>query len=392
MNEPNYDVIIVGAGPAGLSAAFFCGKANMKVLVLEKNNKPGLYPRGETIHDDPILDEILGEGVMKSLELHSTSGRLYHSPVHLKEAVRKAKTPSIVFDWDEFISKIYDRCKAMENIEFQFGVEILGPIYSDANACEGVFSSKNRYYAHSVISSMGHTSLIANSLGLDFDKTMNLPVVKCLISNYQEGNPGFEYYFMAENQFPEFPNYPSGVAFVFPRNPGHCEIGFMLFTQMTKTSLKNDEISDEDLMKFWSHLKTSLPGFADRIKGAKVDMEMPSRMANVRILDEIMMRPGLFLIGDSAGMVEASGGSGLVTGMKAAKLASQLISKQGNKPWDKKDQKRVNKEYRDSVLYKKLKKNYKLVGMFQGFLFGKLKTVEKINKRWKLVQYAYKLI
>ena len=166
----------------------------------------------------------------------------------------------------------------------------------------------------------------------------------------------------------------------------------MLFTQMTKTSLKNDEISDEDLMKFWSHLKTSLPGFADRIKGAKVDMEMPSRMANVRILDEIMMRPGLFLIGDSAGMVEASGGSGLVTGMKAAKLASQLISKQGNKPWDKKDQKRVNKEYRDSVLYKKLKKNYKLVGMFQGFLFGKLKTVEKINKRWKLVQYAYKLI
>ncbi|MGL6115540.1 NAD(P)/FAD-dependent oxidoreductase [Cetobacterium sp. SF1] len=37
-NNNIYDLIIVGAGPAGLSAAIYAGRANLKVLVLEKDN------------------------------------------------------------------------------------------------------------------------------------------------------------------------------------------------------------------------------------------------------------------------------------------------------------------------------------------------------------------
>ena len=60
MDKTNFDVIVVGAGPAGLSAAYFCSKKNKTVLILEKNEIPGKYPRGETLHDDPVLDELLG--------------------------------------------------------------------------------------------------------------------------------------------------------------------------------------------------------------------------------------------------------------------------------------------------------------------------------------------
>lgn len=43
-----YDVIVVGAGPAGMTAAIILSKAGMSVLVIEKNKKPGrkLYATG----------------------------------------------------------------------------------------------------------------------------------------------------------------------------------------------------------------------------------------------------------------------------------------------------------------------------------------------------------
>lgn len=47
--QPRYDVIIIGSGPAGATAAFFLGEAGRKVLVLEKEILPRYKPCGGAI-------------------------------------------------------------------------------------------------------------------------------------------------------------------------------------------------------------------------------------------------------------------------------------------------------------------------------------------------------
>ena len=39
--ENNYDVIIIGAGPAGLTAGLYAARAKMKTLIVEKNKTGG---------------------------------------------------------------------------------------------------------------------------------------------------------------------------------------------------------------------------------------------------------------------------------------------------------------------------------------------------------------
>ena len=45
----HYDVVIVGGGPAGLTAASYTGRANLKTLILEKAQRRGQIAQTEEV-------------------------------------------------------------------------------------------------------------------------------------------------------------------------------------------------------------------------------------------------------------------------------------------------------------------------------------------------------
>ena len=57
-----YDVIIIGAGPAGLTAGLYCTQAGLKVLALEKETLGGQVMNIEKIGDHlkNIAQAVLG--------------------------------------------------------------------------------------------------------------------------------------------------------------------------------------------------------------------------------------------------------------------------------------------------------------------------------------------
>jgi thioredoxin reductase (NADPH) len=58
--DRKYDIIVIGAGPAGLTAALYAGRARVKTLLLERGAPGGQLLNTEAIEDYPGFDHVTG--------------------------------------------------------------------------------------------------------------------------------------------------------------------------------------------------------------------------------------------------------------------------------------------------------------------------------------------
>ena len=72
MNE-KYDVIIIGAGPAGLSAAIYASRANLEVLIIEAEVNGGKLSKTYEIENYPGIRSISGIELADQLTKHGQS-------------------------------------------------------------------------------------------------------------------------------------------------------------------------------------------------------------------------------------------------------------------------------------------------------------------------------
>lgn len=57
---PNYDLAIIGAGPAGMTAAIYAGRANLKIAIFEKEAPGGKMIKTGNIENYPGFEDISG--------------------------------------------------------------------------------------------------------------------------------------------------------------------------------------------------------------------------------------------------------------------------------------------------------------------------------------------
>src|SRR5919108_1176371 len=70
-NEFEYEVIIVGAGPAGMTAALYAGRSMLRTVVLERGAPGGELLNTELIEDYPGFEHILGHELATKFHEHA---------------------------------------------------------------------------------------------------------------------------------------------------------------------------------------------------------------------------------------------------------------------------------------------------------------------------------
>ncbi len=379
-----YDILICGAGPAGLSSAIFATRKGMKVLVLEKHGETGVFPRGETMRPDPIQSELLGHDFMDSISFNRTPLRRYWSPGALRKFELERKESSYIFHWKDLTEGL--RAVAQkEGAEIRFNKEVVSSIMT-GGVCTGLkLADSSELYATTIIAADGHKSVLTS--GIDYER-INCPIAKRICHGVRSDYDGMEYFFITPGSVEK--DFPAAVAFIFPRGNGNAEVGFSIIAGGLSPKQRKNMPADERMLPFLQKLFDGYPVFSERVGSATFSFEGYSKIPMGGLHDRGMEVPGLVLSGDTIGMVEASGGCGIVPSMKNARFIIDFLEKEKPGQWNSELMKKYNDEFTQSDIYKMIAGKYRKLLPLMRLGFGSRYSDKTFAIVWRLVDRLYR--
>ena len=97
-----YDVIIIGAGPAGMTAAVYTSRANLKTLMLERGIPGGQMANTEEIENYPGFDHILGPDLSTKMFEHAKKFGAEYAYGDVKEIIDGEEYKTIIAGSKEY--------------------------------------------------------------------------------------------------------------------------------------------------------------------------------------------------------------------------------------------------------------------------------------------------
>lgn len=349
MQKTTYDLVIIGGGLAGLTAALHLSGTKIRVLVLERHTFPRHKVCGEYISNEvmPYLNH-LGIDPLKSgakkIDQFILSNRT--------GATIQAKLPLGGFGISRFAldQLMYETCK--DQVDFVF--EAVETITFASEKFTITTQSKNYYEAPFVLGAFGKRSNLDIQLKRPFikQKTPWLAVK----GHYQ--------YNLPENsvQLHSFDGGYCGLSKVETNAVNACYLTTLDSFQKTGSieDFQQQTLSQNpNLRKFYSE---AIPIF-----------DKPLTISQISFQSKKAVESRIFMVGDSAGLIHPLCGNGMAMAIHSAKLFSELFLKAI--PVDSIDRDALEKEYTrqwDQTFSKRLKAGSKIQHMLQRPLATKI--------------------
>lgn len=313
--EVSYDVVAVGAGPAGSTAALYAAEKGASVLLLDKKKEignpiqcAGFLPDASEVqallHDAKLPDTLKDYPSSCVLQRIKTQ-RIVPPNCNIKEfAVEGA-----VLDrrrYDQFLAEQAARAGAELMIKTRV-IKIDGTNVETT----GVFG-KHRIKAKAIIGADGPRSLVAKSTGLVLDsKSRETSVaIEYQVRNVDIDSSALEMYFGKDF-------VPGGYAWIFPEGQDRANVGIGIRSGMAEKGIS----AKEYLHRFMRAHPLAGPILKNCIIMNTIAGIIPVNGAPERTANE-----NTLIVGDAAGQIFATNGGGIPPAMIAGKIAGETAA------------------------------------------------------------------
>lgn len=174
--ETQAQVIVVGAGPSGLSTALFLAERGCFVTVLERNEGTPMDPRAATFHP-PTMEILAPSGVTDELHRRGIIGPNWQNRDREKGVicefdldVLSDETPypyRLQCEQHKFVEILREKLKAQPRVTIVSGVEVTGLTQDDGAVT--LQTSKGGFRAAYVVGADGGRSVVRKSAGISFE-------------------------------------------------------------------------------------------------------------------------------------------------------------------------------------------------------------------------------
>jgi len=310
----NYDVLVIGAGPAGSSAARYASRFGLKTLMVEKRPDIG----------SPVR---CGEGISKAWmpevdlkpEAHWISdevkGARIYGPSEKKPIMLTAGSAGnevgFVIERDKF-DKHIAALAASEGSDVWVKSPAVG-IIKEGNRIVG---ARIRHNAE-IIDVKAKIVIAADGFESEFGRWAGL---KSLILAKNDIISAIEYRMINVDSNEDYTDFylgsiaPAGYLWVFPKGPHEANVGI----GVTITKMKDRW----DVKNYLDNWINSHPGY----KKGKIIQEITGGVSVNKVRDKMTM-PGLMVVGDAARLIDPITGGGIANGLISGKYAAQVAKK-----------------------------------------------------------------
>lgn len=171
MAGKDFDVIIVGAGPAGLTAGIYVARSGLKALILEEKFSGGLLAEAPFIENYPGLQEgVSGLELANRMETQAKKfGAQINSPEKAVALALKGKTKTVKTEKDTYNARVVILSLGCEyrQLNIPGEKEFRGKGVSFCATCDGPFFRKKRVLVVGGGNSAATTAIYLSTMASD---------------------------------------------------------------------------------------------------------------------------------------------------------------------------------------------------------------------------------
>ncbi|MDQ7054454.1 MAG: geranylgeranyl reductase family protein [candidate division KSB1 bacterium] len=317
----DYDVIIIGGGPAGTTCALYAARHDLKILLLDKKTFPRDKICGDAISGKSLI--YLRElGLLPRLErapqarvngviFSSPNGTQTYVPFTSPNATRQSY--GYVCRREVFDNILFQAAKeTVETLE-GFAVDDLlvenGRVYGISGV--DARGQRKRFTAKVVVGADGYSSIVRRKLGLyEIDPRHWVIATRAYYRGVKNMTDAIEIHFVKD--------ILPGYFWIFPLDNGLANVGLgMLHGKIKKRHINLRQ----------AHIAaTQSPYFRERFEDAELvggihgwNLPMGSKQRTVH-------GDGFLLLGDAAGLVDPFSGEGISNAMSSGKIAAGVLA------------------------------------------------------------------